>query len=272
MSFCSRRWLFLPALVCLLGLATEVSAQQYNFNEGFDAVAPSVATGAELTKQPNLFVMEVQFRPVGLVQVEVTDPKTKKKETKLVWYQVYRTINRQLDTPIDNSDTAPVNPRDPIPRPYLIPEFFLLVDGENDQFKIYEDQVIPEAVAAIEKREKLKLKNSVEIIQRIPEAVPADVENPEWIYGVATWTDVDPKTDYFRIFGEGFSNGYQIADVAGEKVILRKTIDMKFWRPSDEYDETDDEIRRNPEDPKPAWIYRPSGLGPVATASNDAEE
>jgi len=272
MCFSTRCCLFVTALGSLLSLATHASAQQYNFNAGFDAVAPAVATGAELSKQPNLFVMEVQFRPMGLVEVELTDPQTKQKEKKLVWYQVYRTINRQLDTPVDNSDTAPVNPRDPIPRPYLIPEFFMLVDGKNDQYKIYEDQVIPEAVAAIEKREKLKLKNSIEIIQRIPEAVPAGEENPVWIYGVATWTDVDPATDYFRVFAEGFSNGYEIADVAGEQVILRKTIDMKFWRPGDEYDQTDEEIRRNPEAPKPVWIYRPSGLGPVAKANNAAEE
>lgn len=269
MPLSSRPWLFLLTLGCLLSLTTVAPAQQYKFNQGFDAIAPAVAAGAELSEQPNLFVMEVQFRPMGLVEVELTDPHTKKKEKKLVWYQVYRTVNRQLDTPVDNTDTTPVNPRDPIPRPYLIPEFFMLVDGKNDQYKIYQDQVLPEAVAAIEKREKLKLNNSVQMIQRIPEPVARDVENPDWIYGVATWTDVDPATDYFRLFAEGFSNGYQITDVAGEKVLLRKTIDMKFWRPGDEYDQTDEEIRRNPEDPKPHWIYRPSGLGPVATASND---
>lgn len=272
MPLCSRYGVFLLTLGCLLSGAAGASAQQYNFNQGFNAIAPSVASGAELSEQPNLFVMEVQFRPMGLVEVELTNAKTGKKEKQLVWYLVYRTLNRQLDTPVDNSDTDPVNPRDPIPRPYFIPEFFMLVDGKDDQFKIYEDAVIPEAVAAIEQREKLKLKNSVEVIQRIPEPVPADVENPEWIYGVATWTGVDPSTDYFRVFAEGFSNGYQKTDIAGEKVVLRKTIDMKYWRPGDEYDQTDEEIRPNPEDPKPHWIYRPSGLGPIATAGTDTEE
>lgn len=272
MPLCFHRCLFLLMLGFLLSGATGASAQQYNFNQGFRASAPAVASGAELSEQPNLFVMEVQFRPMGLVKVELTDPNTGKKQEKLVWYQVYRTLNRQLDTPVDDTDTLPVNPRDPIPRPYFIPEFFLLVDGKDDQNKIYEDRVIPEAVAAIEQREKLKLKNSVEIIQRLPEPVAPDAENPEWIYGVATWTDVDPNTDFFRVFAEGFSNGYQIADIAGEKVVLRKTIDTKFWRPGDKYDETDDEIRPNPQDPKPHWIYRPSGLGPVATAAAGAQE
>ena len=102
MPFSSRHCLL--TLGCLLSGATAASAQQYNFNRGFDTTAPSVATGAELNEQPNLFVMEVQFRPMGLLEVELTDPKTKKKVKKLVWYQVYRTLNRQLDSPVRRLD------------------------------------------------------------------------------------------------------------------------------------------------------------------------
>jgi len=236
------------------------TAQKYDFNQGFDAIAPSIATGAELNEQPNLFVMEVQFRPMGLVYVPVTDPKTGKVNRELIWYQVYRTRNRILETPVDDTDTQPVNPKDPIPRPYLIPEFFLIADA-TDQVEVYADKVIPEAVTAIEQREKLNLNNSVEIIQRIPEAA-AEGEEPSWIYGVATWSGIDPNTDYFKLFAEGFSNGYQITKIGDESVVLRKTIEVKYWRPGDELQQSDAEIRRNPEDPKPEWLYRPSGIAP----------
>lgn len=248
------------AIFVVSGNSNQASAQQYDFNQGFDEIAPSVASGAELNEQPNLFVMEVQFRPMGLVYVPITDPKTGKVSRELIWYQVYRTRNRSLDTPVDDTDTLPVNPKDPIPRPYLIPEFFLIADA-SEQVEVYMDKVIPEAVAAIELREKLDLNNSVEIIQRIPEAA-AEGEDPTWIYGVATWSGVDPKTDYFKLFAEGFSNGYQVTKVGDETIVLRKTIELKYWRPGDDFQQTEEEIRRNPEDPKAEWLYRPSGIAP----------
>lgn len=254
-------YLILALAIALVSANTkQATAQKYNFNQGFDAVAPAIATGAELNEQPNLFVMEVQFRPMGLVYVPITDPKTGETKRELIWYQVYRTRNRVLETPVDDTDTQPVNPKDPIPRPYLIPEFFLIADA-TDQVEVYADKVIPEAVAAIELREKLDLNNSVEIIQRIPEPT-ADGEDPNWIYGVATWSGIDPNTDYFKLFAEGFSNGYRVTKIGDEPVVLRKTIEVKYWRPGDELLQSDAEIRRNPDDPKPEWLYRPSGIAP----------
>ena len=255
-----RNSLILFLMVCVFSLnADPLSAQKYDFNKGFDAIAPAIASGAELNEQPNLFVMEVQFRPMGLVNVSISDPKTGVAKQQLVWYQVYRTRNRKLESPVDNTDTLPVNPRDPIPQPYFIPEFFLIADADGD-VKVYADQVIPEAVAAIELREKIELSNAVEVIQRIPEAT--EDEDAEWIYGVATWVGVDPNTDYFKLFAEGFSNGYRIVTIDEESVVLRKTLELKYWRPGDEFQQRDNEIRRNPEDPKPEWLYRPSGIAP----------
>ena len=118
--------------------------------------------------------------------------------------------------------------------------------------------VLPEAVAAIEVREKIDLNNAVEIIQRIPKA--GVDEEADWIYGVATWVGVDPNTDYFKLFAEGFSNGYKVITVDDESVVLRKTVEVKYWRPGDEFQQRDNEIRRNPEDPRPEWLYRPSGI------------
>jgi len=258
MSIRSSILLAVVLIVTSLVPSQTACAQEYDFNMGFDVIAPSIATGAELNEQPNLFVMEVQFRPMGLVTVPITDPQSGRTSRQLIWYQVFRTRNVALESPVDNTDTKPVNPKDPIPRPYMIPEFFLIADGK-DRVQVYADKVIPEAVAAIEQREKLELKNTVEIIQRIPEPA-ADGDDPTWIYGVATWSGIDPETDYFKLFAEGFSNGYKTTKIGDEQVLLRKTIELKYWRPGDDIQQTDAEIRRNPEDPKPEWLYRPSGI------------
>jgi hypothetical protein len=263
-----------PTTLCVLfGLGWFVSAeaQTIDFNQAFDAKAASVASGEELKKQSNLFVLEVEFRPVGMLEVELTNPQTGRKEKKLVWYQVYRTVNRELESPVDKTKIQTENPQDPIPDPYLIPEFFLVVQGK-DSLKVYQDVVLPEAVAAIAEREKvwkieksrkIELKNSVQIIQRIPDPIPENEKSPQWIYGVATWVDVDPETDHFAIFAEGFSNGYLPGTLDGEPVMQRKTIVMDFWRPGDFYNQTDREIRRHPESPEPRWIYRPSGIDDI---------
>ncbi len=255
------------ARFALIGLASllgggsnSVFAQKFDFNQGFDARAEAVASGEEITTQPNLFVFEVEFRPMGILEMLVTDPATGEKKKEHIWYQVYRTVNRQIETPVDDSDTRPQNPEEVVPVPLFVPEFFLIVE-DSDDLQIMQDEVIPEAVREISRREKLSLKNSVELVGEIPPAVPRDQKDVTWTYGVATWRGVDPDTDRFTIMANGFSNGYRNDfEVAGEKLRARKTILMKFWRPGDEFDQTDDEIRRDPEAPKPVWIYRPEGV------------
>ena len=51
---------------------------------GFKIRGSSQAAGEELNQQTDLWVREVRFKPLRLISVNLTDPKTGKKTTQLV--------------------------------------------------------------------------------------------------------------------------------------------------------------------------------------------
>jgi hypothetical protein len=73
------------------------------------------------------------------------------------------------------------------------------------------------------------------------------------VWGVALWEDVDPRVDFFAVYVQGLSNAYQWVDPPGTYALgdppgkgrrfLRKTLQLDFWRPGDEFGEMDYEIR-----------------------------
>ena len=216
----------------------------------------------------DLWALEVQLKPLRMIRVPLTDPKTGRKREQLVWYQVYRVINRPVTRPVDESDRQPVNDQDPPPgRPLLIPEFTLVTRDEDKQ-EVYRDQILPGAVEAIEKRERMDLKTSLEMIAPIPEPAPDDSQTVNAPTGVATWVGVDPDTDYFTVYLTGFSNGYKIGKGPdGEPVTLRRTLVREYWRPGDRFDPNERELRPQGE---PYWIYRPDEPATAGTQPRSA--
>jgi hypothetical protein len=211
-------------------------------------------TGEERTLQPGIWALEVNFKPLRMIRVEYPDPQTGETKYRLIWYLCYRAVNRPLahresiaQTIQDVKDTEK-------PPSIFVPEFTLVTDDNNQQ-KVYVDRIMPSAQAAIEKREKHKYQNSVEIVGTIPPVTPAGSKTEEALYGVATWRAIDPTTDRFKIFMTGFSNGYRLLPDApdGKKVILRRTLVQEFWRPGDEFELRETEIRPIG---APQWIYR----------------
>jgi hypothetical protein len=247
-------------LACLLigGVSSSAVAQPAanRLTRGFEATAPAIATAEELA-QGDLWVMQVDFKPVRLITVETTDPKTGEKRNELFWYLVYRAANKSLKAPAQDTGTIPVNNYDPAPGPSLfIPEFSLVTD-DNGQHQVFDDVIVPEAEAAIEQREmrgtdrKNELKNSVEVVQPIRFA---DDQSAPPIYGVAVWRAVDPETDNFKIYAGGFSNGYrEVKGPDGKPLILRREIVLDYWRPGDEFDPHEREFLFRSQ---PRWIYR----------------
>lgn len=259
-----RRLLFSSALMLSAAGAVAQEGRPGVLNRGFDATAPAVATAEEIA-QGDLWVMQVDFKPMRLVRLETTDPETGERRQEYVWYLVYRAVNRPLRSPTKADGKTPVNNYDPAPGPPLfVPEFTLVTDDNNVQ-QVYPDIVIPEAAEAIARRElrgsdrQQALKNSVEVVQPVAQAGDAAAKP---IYGVATWRGIDPTTDNFKVYASGFSNGYKVSNgPGGNPLISRREIVLDFWRPGDEFDLTELEFQvRTP----PTWIYRADEAEPGA--------
>ena len=244
------------ALLSLAGLAvgmgfttSECSAQMPKRGEVY--IAPQ-ATGEERTTQSDLWVLEVYFKPMRMIPVQLTDSKTGEKKLDYVWYIPYRAVHRKTGERTDERD--PQNEVDPpVSPPLFIPEFTLVVT-DNDRQDIYSDQVIPEALAAINKREKANYKSAVSVVGPLPEAVDRDAGEDTAISGVAMWRGIDPEADRYTVYMTGFSNGIRIANGPDDKPIVQtKTIVQKYWRKGDRFDQAEPEISLDGES---RWIYR----------------
>ena len=68
-----------------------------------------------------------------------------------------------------------------------------------------------------------------------------------------TWVDIDPRIDFFSIFVGGLTNAYQWTDPPGAyktgdppatgREFKRKTLQLNFWRPGDEFGQDETAIR-----------------------------
>ncbi len=239
---------------------------------GFAKRVPAYATGEERNRQTDLRVMEVQFKPMRMVWVELTNPQTGRKERQAVWYLVYRAITRPTPARADETDSRPINTVDPAPKPVdFMPEFILTTydDPANEiPLKVHLDQVQPEAMAAIraiEQRpatafERRSIENSLSIIQPFPDPIAADAppEDQDWVYGVAAWAGVDPETDFFRVTMRGFSNAFELRPGPdGEPQPWRKVIVQRFTSRGDEFDVNEQEFEFSGE---PNWEYQPDEI------------
>lgn len=219
---------------------------------GFSAIAPGVETvaaplisGEERNAQPDIWALELNYKPVRMMLVELTDPQTGKTARELVWYLAYRAVVRSTSGVRDSDEAED--------RPIFVPEFTFVVEGRGAP-KVYHDRILRPAEAAINKRERYKYKNSVEIVAPLPKMTPGKSKVWHSLDGVATWVGIDPNVVYFSIYMSGFSNGYKVAaGPDGEEIVTRRTLVQKFWRPGDRYDQYEQEIRLQDE---PKWIYR----------------
>lgn len=213
---------------------------------------------------PNMWIMELEYKPIRLIRANVKDPVTGRTRPELIWYMVWRGVRRdytkyfqnttkdELIAKLRNPEVLPQNPADPREPLMMAPHFTLVTTDEGDQ-KVYHDVMIPDVQRAIAQREGLNVKSSVQAIQVVP-TLADNADEQVVVEGVALWRNVDPKTDYLSVFMSGFSNAYRVGKgPGGEMMVERKTVVQKFWRPGDEFAQDEREFRVQG---KPEWLYR----------------
>jgi hypothetical protein len=211
---------------------------------------------------PELWIGEVQYKPVRLMRLEIRDPKTGVIKQELVRYMVYRMILRdptelagaeteELRRKLADPNIDPANTLDPnVTVPLQLPRFVLKTE-DNDIQDVYVDEINLEIQKSVFQREfgrrglTLKMLNSVEAIAEIGEPVPNNDKDAlaKAVYGVAVWRNVNPKADYFSVIMSGFSNAYRIStDGNGKHIVEEKVIVQRFARPGDEFEQDEQEF------------------------------
>jgi hypothetical protein len=139
---------------------------------------------------PDLWIAEVQFKPIRLMRLELTNPATGKVEKELVRYMVWRMIRRdptelagkdraELERKLFDPERDPSNDLDQKRSlPLRMPRFVLeTLDRDGNVLQAYTDEINPEVQKAVFNREmgrrgqNLRLMNSIEAISEIGDPI-----------------------------------------------------------------------------------------------------
>jgi len=219
--------------------------------------SPKNETLHELAKRVifrhNVWCLEFSFKPVRMLPVDVPQADgTIQKQ--LIWYMVYRVRNTGFhQNPTAKTDrwghelfeVSSVN--------HSVRLFPRLVLESLELQKAYVDRVIPAAMEKIQAIEdpNNRFLNSVEISQI---DIPVSTEQEDHsLWAIATWQNVDPRTDFFAVYVNGITNAYRWTTSSkgfqkgqpsrSANLYQRKTLQLNFWRPGDSIREHQDEVR-----------------------------
>lgn len=204
-----------------------------------------------------VWCLEFAFKPLRMIEVDVP-ASDGRLQRKLIWYMVYRVRNTgaglKPEVQPDGSFVTEAASTEPI----RFRGQFTLVSQDRDRQgqrirKAYLDRLIPAAIEPIRQRELPggELKSSIEIAQHALDIESGRMQRGVW--GVAMWESVDPEMDFFSVFVAGLTNAYKWTDPAGSyaagdapgkgRQFARKMLQLNFWRPGDEIEQDEREIR-----------------------------
>lgn len=271
----TRPSLILAAAAVLTFLSSgDASAQSVNapLDQGFKVRVPAFPTGAERTRQPGLWMLDIDMKLMRMEELNLQDPQTGEVSKQQVWYLIYRVFNRPFRSADTSGAVDPVNTLDtPYTRPMFEPELTLVTyDSPADEIpnQTIVGDILPEVIEKLrpieERRSSTRLNGAISAIRPLPE--PADDAEP--IYGVAIFRNVDPETDFFKVIFRGFTNAYEIRDDSEGKRVWRKIVVQKFKRPGDRFDPNKREFAF---DGDAEWMYMPDSVvtNPDIIAAND---
>ncbi|NLE36572.1 MAG: hypothetical protein GX621_00945 [Pirellulaceae bacterium] len=249
------------------------------------AVDPEFSWAKNATFRRDIFHLKFECKPLRIVWVDLPQ-KSGKLQRKPVYYLVYSVTN----VPIADQKTDPprygwMHPVQSEDEPHkflvqyedrpirFVPEFLL----ESPEYqKAYSERYIPLALEAIRQREDRLppgWSNTDKTVHREPlrssVEMAGDIPVGKTLWGVAMWEEVDPRIDRFAIYVQGLTNAYQWknlperyrpgVDRSAYRKMLLKTLRLNFWRPGDEFQPEESEIRRGyPGKPDYEWLYLPN--------------
>jgi hypothetical protein len=201
--------------------------------------------------------LEFSFKPLRMIEADVP-MASGGSQRKRVWYLVYRVRNTGRTLAPVQGEGGIYTAAPGTGKPLRFEPEFVLESHDRDAAgqrvqKAYLDRIIPAAVAAISQRETpgRMLLNNVQMAQQ---TIPVSGDRIDrGIWGVATWTDIDPRLDFYSIYVGGLTNAYRWEDVPGAyrpgdppgrgRRFAKKTLQLNFWRPGDEFLQSEREIR-----------------------------
>ncbi len=221
------------------------------------AVDPKLDWAKEIPFRREIWGLQFRYMPMRIIEVDLPQPSGR-MQRKPIWYMVYSVTNagKAMHPEANEDGTYRIEFVD---KPIRFVPAFLLHCIRLD--KSYPDRVIPAAVGPITLREdpNRRFYNTAEIVR--------ELRVGETVWGVATWEDLDPRMNRFCVFVNGLTNAYRWSDDA-EKVkpgvplgtgrhLMRKTLRLNFWRPGDEFDPKERQIRVGmPGELDYQWVYR----------------
>lgn len=264
---------------------------------------PATQTLEEISKsvpfRRSIWNLEFTFKPLRMIEVDIPQPNGR-MEKKMIWYMVYRVKNngghlkpkqREADETVSIEGAAGAAEQITLPKGTWgvepVDKVAMAINAEAKELealkfmpvfmlesfrikspKAYTDHIIPMAVPEIQKREdpNRKLLNSVEMAKTTIPLSTDRIDRSVW--GVVTWEDIDPTTDYFSIYIQGLTNAYKWTDDKAEvkagtppatgRKFTQRTLKLNFWRPADEFLQNEKEIRFGiPGEVDYDWVWRP---------------
>jgi hypothetical protein len=220
-----------------------------------DAIGGTLVERAKDRIYPrDVWCLEFAYKPPRHIDIDLPGPDLTMRRKRVLYllYRVKNTGGRRSSAPAD--DPAAFE-REAFEQPVkFLPHFVLeSVEGlEHPEgaihYRGYLDRVIPEAIAPIRQREGVsgRLHDSASMVE-------ADLAPGEERWGVAVWTDIDPRIDFFSIFVRGLTNairwrndpdavvGPDAPPGAGTEHAL-ESLRLDFWRHGDEVSFNEEEV------------------------------
>jgi hypothetical protein len=206
-----------------------------------------------VTFRRQIWGLEFGFKPLRMITIDVPrgDGTVSRQP---VYYLVYYVKNngRHLN-PQPKQDERGNTLFTPEPVDHTVRFFPSFVLQAHDLEQAYLDEVIPGALEPIRRREdpNRTLYDSVNI-SSVTIPVSSQYEDRS-VWGVATWTGVDARSDFFSIFVQGLTNAYRWQDPPGAfragdppmtgRRFSIQTLQLNFWRAGDAIAPGEDEIR-----------------------------